>query len=216
MVRTTKNEKNSVAAPAPVSEKTVEKKTAPSKKSASDKSVEKVTTPAPVQAPVVEAAPVVVEASSGPELDIAVSSKLNLFGAKIQQVAGLLAAMKAEFKVLEKAVVREFKTAQKSASKKKKATGNRRPSGFIKPTKISNELAQFLGKESGTEMARTDVSREINAYIKTNKLQDPQNGRKINADSKLSGLLKLGKGEELTYFNLQKYLKPLFLESKSA
>jgi|LauGreDrversion4_2_1035121.scaffolds.fasta_scaffold26278_4 upstream activation factor subunit UAF30 len=198
-------------APAAVEKPVVEKKA--SKKSSEKAAAPVVAAPAPVveaAAPAVDAAAPVVEA------DAVISSKLNLFGAKIQQVAGLLAAMKAEFKALEKTVVREFKTAQKTASKKKKATGNRRPSGFIKPTKISNELATFLGKEAGTEMARTDVSREINAYIKANKLQDPKNGRKINADSKLSGLLKLGKGEELTYFNLQKYLKPLFLETKSA
>ena len=197
-------------APAAVEKPVVEKK-------ASKKSSEKAAAPVAAPAPVVEvAAPVAEAAAPAVEADAVISSKLNLFGAKIQQVAGLLAAMKAEFKALEKTVVREFKTAQKTASKKKKATGNRRPSGFIKPTKISNELATFLGKEAGTEMARTDVSREINAYIKANKLQDPKNGRKINADSKLSGLLKLGKGEELTYFNLQKYLKPLFLETKSA
>ena len=199
-----------VAAPAAVEKPVVEKK-------ASKKSAEKAPAVVAAPAPVVEAAAPAVEAAAPVvEADAVISSKLNLFGAKIQQVAGLLAAMKAEFKALEKTVVREFKTAQKTASKKKKATGNRKPSGFVKPTKISNELATFLGKEAGTEMARTDVSREINAYIKSNKLQDPKNGRKINADSKLSGLLKLGKGEELTYFNLQKYLKPLFLETKSA
>jgi chromatin remodeling complex protein RSC6 len=86
----------------------------------------------------------------------------------------------------------------------------RRPSGFTTPTRISNELAKFLGKPAGTEMARTDVSRHINTYIRTNNLHDPQNGRIINADTKLQKLLRLGKNDELTYFNLQKYMKPHF------
>jgi len=86
----------------------------------------------------------------------------------------------------------------------------RRPSGFTTQMRISNELAKFLGKPAGTEMARTDVSRHINTYIRVNNLQDPQNGRIINADSKLQKLLRLGKNDELTYFNLQKYMKHHF------
>jgi chromatin remodeling complex protein RSC6 len=89
----------------------------------------------------------------------------------------------------------------------------RRPSGFIQPIRISNELAKFLGKPVGTEISRTDVSRLINRYIQTNKLQDPQNGRIINPDSKLRSLLNLGKDDEVTYFNLQRYMKHHFLDS---
>jgi chromatin remodeling complex protein RSC6 len=87
---------------------------------------------------------------------------------------------------------------------------NRRPISFTAPIRISNELAKFLGKPAGTEMARTDVSRLINTYIRVNKLQDPQNGRIINADSKLRKLLRLGENDQLTYFNLQKYMKHHF------
>jgi chromatin remodeling complex protein RSC6 len=44
-------------------------------------------------------------------------------------------------------------------------------------------------------------------------LQDKDNGRKINADKKLAGLLKLKPDEELTYFNLQKYMSPHFAKA---
>ena len=81
-------------------------------------------------------------------------------------------------------------------------------SKFCTPTKISDELADFLGKERGTEMARTDVTREINKYIRVNNLQDKENGRKINPDTKLSTLFKLNDCDELTYFNLQKHISP--------
>jgi upstream activation factor subunit UAF30 len=91
-------------------------------------------------------------------------------------------------------------------------SNDRRPSSFLTPTKISDELANFLGKPVGTEMARTNVSCHINSYIRDNKLQDPQNGRKINPDSKLSTLLKLKKTDELTYFNLQRYMSPHFFK----
>jgi len=92
----------------------------------------------------------------------------------------------------------------------RKRAGNRAPSGFVKPTRISDELASFLGKDKGTEMARTEVTRDINKYIRTNGLQDKTNGRNINPDRKLFALLKIKSGEELTYFNIQNYMKKHF------
>jgi hypothetical protein len=90
----------------------------------------------------------------------------------------------------------------------------RGPSSFIKPTLISDELAMFLGEPVGTEMARTDVSKALARYIRENGFQDPENDRKINPDEKLSNLLRLKEEEKdtLTYFNLQKYLKPHFIK----
>lgn len=119
------------------------------------------------------------------------------------------ASLKAEFKALEKRWSRELKNAQKS-KKRTKRGGNRSPSGIVKPTKISDELARFLEKPLGTEMARTEVTKEINKYIRANGLQDKDNGRIIVPDSKLSVLLKISKDEELTYFNLQRYMSPHF------
>ena len=70
-------------------------------------------------------------------------------------------------------------------------------------------------------MARTEVTKEINQYILAHKLQDPSNGRIIRADSKLRKLLRLkktdsGEWEQLTYFNLQRYMSPHFPKSKSS
>jgi chromatin remodeling complex protein RSC6 len=134
------------------------------------------------------------------------------FSAKLQQMISLFSTVKNDFKTLEKTVSREMKIAQKASSKKRRNNGNRKPSGFIKPTLISDELAVFLGKTLGTEMARTDVSKEINTYIHAHSLQDKSNGRKIIPDDKLSKLLKLNKEDELTYFNLQRYMKHHFIK----
>jgi chromatin remodeling complex protein RSC6 len=134
---------------------------------------------------------------------------------KLQAAHSTWTALRSEFRLLERQTARELKNAQKASQKKKRKVGNRAPSGFVKPTLISNELAGFLGKPEGSEMARTDVTREINKYIHTNNLQDKENGRKIIPDKKLTSLLKLKKGDELTYFNLQRYMSPHFAKASS-
>ena len=159
---------------------------------------------APVVAPVVEAAPADVST---------LSTKLADFGSKIHQATAILSSMKADFKLLEKTVSRELKSASKSKRNKKVATGNRQPSGFVKPSVISEELIQFLGKDAGTMMSRVEVSKGINAYITANNLKDATSGRQINPDANLATLLKIGKDEILTYFNLQKYLKIHFIKA---
>jgi chromatin remodeling complex protein RSC6 len=170
---------------------------------------------APAPAPVVEvsvAAPVDVDVTDA--ADLAVQS--TEFLAKLNQLSSFIASLKTEYRSLEKKWSREIKTAQKSQAKRKRKSGNRQPSGFVKPTKISDELAKFLEKPVGTEMARTDVTREINKYIRSHNLQDKDNGRKINPDDKLQTLLKLKTTDELTYFNLQRYMSPHFSKAVPA
>jgi len=158
------------------------------------------------------AAPAVEEqaVAAADEFETSVEEQSTEFLAKLQQMSSLLSSLKTEFRSLEKKWSRELKSVKKQSSRRKRKAGNRAPSGFVKPTRISDELASFLGKESGTEMARTAVTRDINAYIRLHNLQDTKNGRKINPDVKLAALLKLGKEDELTYFNLQRFMSPHF------
>ena len=197
MVRTTKS---TTAAPtnAPVADKQVK--------------VKKTKVESPVESTPAVAPETTVEASVEGGLQL----KLAEYGAKLQSLVALVNVVKNDYKTLEKSVARELKVAQKASSKRKKSNGNRAPSGFVKPTLITDELAAFLGKEKGTLLARTAVSKEINGYIRANKLQDPANGRKINADAKLAKLLKLAKTDELTYFNLQKFMKHHFIKTATA
>uniref|UniRef100_A0A6C0EQL0 DM2 domain-containing protein n=1 Tax=viral metagenome TaxID=1070528 RepID=A0A6C0EQL0_9ZZZZ len=185
-----------------------------------EKKVKKVKTPkvevAPVvDTPVVSDAPVNSdsEAVALADAEAPVAEQSIEFLAKLQQLGLLISSLKTEYRVLEKKWTRELKTAQKQSSKRKRKAGNRAPSGFVKPTRISDELAKFLEKPSGSEMARTEVTRDINKYIRTHNLQDKENGRKINPDSKLASLLKLKKTDELTYFNLQRYMSPHFAKA---
>jgi upstream activation factor subunit UAF30 len=220
MARTSKATKTSADAPVetPVVEKNVvsaapvAEKAPKAKKAAAPK---KEAAPVVEVAPVASPAPVVADApAEAVEGDAAALHEQSLeFNAKLQQLSVLISGLKTEYRALEKKWARELKAAQKQNSKRKRKSGNRAPSGFVKPTRISDELASFLGKEKGTEMARTSVTRDINAYIRNNKLQDEKNGRKINPDAKLASLLKLQKTDELTYFNLQRFMSPHFAKT---
>jgi len=117
---------------------------------------------------------------------------------------------KVEVKVEPKVEVKiesTLNSARKFASAREFA---RMPSGFVKPSRISDELAQFLKVPAGTLLARTEVSKLINGYIRVNNLQSANNGRVINVDAKLSKLLNTKPSDEVTYFNLQRFMKPHF------
>jgi hypothetical protein len=112
---------------------------------------------------------------------------------------------------------KEYVKLQKQSSKKVKkvvassdAAVKRSPSGFAKPTNLSDELCSFLGVPKGSAMARTLVTKHINEYIKKNNLQDPTDKRIISPDAKLKSILSIGDGDKLTYFNLQTYIKQHF------
>ena len=203
MVRTSKTTPATAPTPAAASAK---------KAPVAKKATKAVAAVAPAPEPVVASPEAIV--NEVVEEASPVAKKLNEFGAKLQQIGSIFSSMKGDFKTLEKLVTREMKAAQKASSKRAKRAGNRQPSGFVKPTRISDELAKFLGKSVGTEMARTEVSKEINEYIRTHKLQNKDNGRIIEADAKLSTLLKLQKDDELSYFNLQRYMKSHFIKAE--
>lgn len=210
--KTVSKTETEIVTPAPVVVDAAAPVAAAEKKSRKPKAVktEAVETSAPV---VSETAAPATDATVSADAEAPLAEQSVEFLAKLQQLGTLINSIKSEYKALEKKWSREVKTAQKQSSKRKRKAGNRAPSGFVKPTKISDELASFLGKEKGAEMARTDVTREINTYIRAHKLQDSTNGRKINPDKKLAALLKLKTTDELTYFNLQKYMSPHFAKA---
>tara|TARA_B110000444_G_scaffold258858_2_gene300934 strand:- start:5642 stop:6340 length:699 start_codon:yes stop_codon:yes gene_type:complete len=196
--KTTKSSKSAVStAPPPPPPLTAKKETKPRTKK---------------DAPVVDAPPVVdgvkVE-NVVVSTDTSITDNFTEFIVKFQGMLSQFSSLKTELKNLERKTVKQLKIVEKITNKKRKK-GTRAPSGFVKPSPISDELANFLGRDKGSEMARTDVTREINKYIRANSLQDKDNGRKINADPALKALLKIDDEIALTYFNLQRYMGPHF------
>ena len=205
-----------------VAEKVAEKVVAPTKATKETKAAApakaKETKAKKETVPVVETPQQVVEVQNVVvNTDTSIGDGFSEFISKFQSMLAQFSSLKTELKNLERKTVKQLKVVEKLNNKKKRK-GTRAPSGFVKPSPISEELATFLGKDKGIEMARTDVTREINKYIRANGLQDKENGRQINPDKALCELLKITKDSEvvLTYFNLQRYMGPHFPKSVKA
>jgi upstream activation factor subunit UAF30 len=176
---------------------------------------EPVVAPAPPKVePVVASPPAVLENGVVPLVpEVNMSEVFLNMNKMVHDLSTSVALLKAELRTVEKQVTKELKVLDKLNARKNKKKGNRAPSGFVKPTKISVELADFLGKEHGSLMARTEVTKQMTEYIRTHSLQDKKNGRVILPDAKLRKLLKLTDKDVLTYFNLQKFMSPHFEKS---
>ena len=174
-----------------------------------------------VEAASAEAVQVVPESTVQvvPESTVSLSDDFTDLISTLAAMKTAVATLSTRVRTLQKRAEREIKTAQKQKKKRGPLSADgtpRKPSGFVKPTDITPELAKFLGKDKGVQMARTEVTREINKYIREHKLQDPSNGRIIKPDASLRKLLKVKNSDELTYFNLQKYMSPHFVKSVPA
>jgi len=119
-------------------------------------------------------------------------------------------SLQQQLRVLEKTVKKQMKTLKKDATKNKNKR-NRKPSGFAKPSKVTNELCEFMNKKEGTEIARTEVTRALCTYIKEHKLENNKNNKIIIPDDKLNALLGIAEGQELTYFTIQKFMNKHFI-----
>ena len=141
-----------------------------------------------------------------------INDSLTLFKMEISTLQKLV-------KNVEKDVTKELNNIKKSKKKEKSKT-KRAPSGFAKPTKVTKELCEFMNKPEGSEIARTEVTKALVSYIKSNNLIElgETTKNKIVPDEKLKNLLGIQCEEEneLTYFNIQKYMNKHFYSKKDA
>lgn len=137
------------------------------------------------------------------------------FGGLLGNISSLksqLTAFSQQLKALEKKIHKKMKQLEKE-NQKSKNKGNRNPSGFANPTKISEQLCDFMKIPNGSEMARTDVTKYIIKYIKENELQNKENAKMIDPNQTLKSLLDVKENEPLTYFNIQRYMNKHFIKS---
>lgn len=131
----------------------------------------------------------------------------NISSLKIQ-----MTALTSQIKNAEKRVHKKMKQLDKEI-KRNKNKGNRQPSGFAKPTKISTALCKFMDLPEGSEMARTEVTKYIIQYIQNNNLQNPSDAKLIKPNNELKSLLNLHDNDgELTYFNIQRFMNKHFVK----
>jgi hypothetical protein len=178
----------------------------------------KIVKTVPVKEPVVSE-PVVSEPPVT-EPDVVTDDVVVLPMALLEEKIALLSAIFKEVNIQVRVVKKEIDRLRRIADRvdKKKASAKSSPNGFAKASKITAELCVFLGVPSGSERSRTDVTREIHKYVQANELSDPKNKRIILAhkDAKLKALLGSSDTDEISYFNLQKFLKHHFVKPTPA
>ena len=84
---------------------------------------------------------------------------------------------------------------------------------FLKEKPLSPELCQFMGLKAGDMRSQTDVTKFISEYVKSHSCFDPTFRRRILPNAALAKLLRVDDKTEVTYLNLQKFLKVHFIKA---
>ena len=178
---------------------------AQSKKTTKKTSTKKVETP---PEPVVET-PVVETPVETPEAEENYDAEFTEVKDALKEAVEIIKGLTSKVNALEKRVARDRKVMNKKMKGRAKRVvdPNKPPSGFAKPGPVSQELSKFLGLGKDELIARTEVTKRITKYCQEKNLQKKEDKRTIHADKALKDLLRLKKGDELTFFNLQKYMK---------
>jgi len=186
-----------------------------------DSAIVAPTIEAPVMAPamkdntVMEVEPATADASDVNEVIDPIGQQFLGVVATLSNFNQQISALKMQIRNLEKNVRKEIKGLQKEAAKNKNK-GNRKPSGFAKPSKVSDALCSFMNKESGTEIARTEVTQYLINYINEKDLQYKDNKKIIMPDNALKSLLNVKDGQEVTYFNIQALMNQHFIKKTAS
>ena len=154
------------------------------------------------------------KSSSSLEAENNISEKFSGLVSSLQTLKQSISSVQQQIRILDKNVSKDIKHKNKLIEKSR-SKGNRKPSGFAKPSPISTELSNFMGKENGVQIARTEVTQYLIQYIKNNDLQYAKNKKIIMPDEKLKSLLGVSEKDEVTYFNLQRLMNKHFIKNTS-
>lgn len=138
-------------------------------------------------------------------------NKLTEFNEKINEMVKQMKELQAYGKSLDK----EFNAVSRQLMKLKKTknkSSSRPLSGFAVPSRLTDELYEFLKIQKGTLIARKDVTKMMNEYIIEHNCRDEKDKRNIIPNEALQELFNCGPDEQITYFNLQSYMKQHYLK----
>ena len=187
----------------------------------------KAAAPAKAEVTVPTVASPAVEPSAVP----AVSSEVQL-AALAETLKALSSDLSTRVRDAVRAVQEAAKTAKREArdSKKKKrkdpATmtpeekavweARRANNAFLVQRPLTEELCAFMGLKAGETRSQTQVTKFISEYVKTHSCFDPSFKRRILPNAALAKLLRVGDKDEVTYLNLQSFLKVHFIKTPKA
>lgn len=148
------------------------------------------------------------------------NNPVSVYVSKLNNYVDRITTMNKELKELVnvgKSLEKDFNNIVKIMSKKNKnkMSEKRHPSGFAVPYKLSDELYAFLNITNGEKVPRNDVTRMINEYITKNNLRDEQDKRIIKPNAQLHKIFNSTDTNEITYFNLQSYIKHHFIKERA-
>lgn len=164
----------------------------------------KVETP-PVETPPVETPSVENENES--LIDI-LKPEFSHITTQLRDMVQTIRTLQTRINHLEKVASKEIRSLEKKKTKRARTVNTQ--NGFSKPGNVSDELRKFLNLGDDELIARTEVTKRITEYCNKHNLQNDADKRIILPNNALRKLLRLGTKEELTYFNLQKYMKVHF------
>ena len=216
--------KDTKSAPAPVAAPVVATpaKAAPKSKAAPKAKAEKPASSASVSVPTVEtpSAPVVVESTESSDVQLAaLSEKLKTLSASLtaqlrEAVHGVQAAIKAAKREARDGKRKKRKDPKDmSAEELKTYEARRANNAFLVQRPLTDELAAFMGLKSGEKRSQTEVTKFISGYVKQHNCFDPNFKRRILPNAALAKLLRVSDKDEVTYLNLQSFLKVHFVKT---
>jgi SWIB/MDM2 domain len=169
------------------------------------------------------AAPVVVEAAQSSD---AILTKLTEtlkalsteFSSKVREaVKATQEAAKAAKKEHRDSKRKHKKNPDEMTPEERKAWEARRANNaFLVQRPLTEELCGFMGVAKGTKRSQTEVTKFISEYVKSHNCFDPNFKRRIIPNAALMKLLRVDDKTEVTYLNLQKFLKVHFVKPATA
>ena len=190
---------------------------APRAKAASKTEVTVPVVTAPVAA-AGEAAPVVEDTRTADAILSTLQETLRSISTEMttrmrDAVKSALEASKAVKRELRSKGKRHRKNPEEMTPEERKTYESRRANtAFLKLRPITDELATFMGLPSKSQKSQTDVTKFVATYVKAHNCFDPNFKRRILPDAKLGKLLRVKDGQEVTYLNLQSFLKVHFVK----
>jgi chromatin remodeling complex protein RSC6 len=212
--------KKTETAPAPVAAPAAKAAPAPAAKGKKAPAQAEVVVPVVAAAPAAAAAPAEVRTA-----DAILTAALESVRTQAKAAADSYRALAHDLQEAAKAIKREARDSKRrrkvdpaTLSPEARAAweARRANNAFLKVRPLSDELCGFMGLASKSQKSQTDVTKFISGYVKSHNCFDPTFKRRILPDAKLAKLLRVTDKDEVTYLNLQTYLKVHFLKPATA